>query len=183
MLTYKVKQNAKGGVTIMAQLNNKGAWRKVRKFAKAEYGLFWVALTALIHSDNADAELTELLTQHPTIKMKVNNTECIAIMLKEEAKMIADITFLNKPIKDTKEVKVVNTTTGATTMTTAVDKVEAGFKSAEYIQKQIDKSQAKADRSAAYKVRKEARAARHAARDARRLAKAQKVLAEFDYAV
>lgn len=167
MITYKVKQNAKGGVTIMAQLAKKGAWKKVRKFATVEHGIFWTELSNLLHAEDADAQLTALLTQYPKIKMKVSNEECIATMLKEEAHFILTNFTTATPAVVATPTVVEKKTPNSVVKT---QKKRKAYTLLSVAQK-IEKAEAKAARSAAYKLRCVARAARHAARAARRLAK------------
>ena len=99
MLTYKVKQNPKGGATLSAQLNNKGPWRKMRKFSNATHAVLMADMYKVLHNTDADAKLTVLLAQHPDVKLKVSNEECLKTLAKEEAKFEADMVLLNKPTK------------------------------------------------------------------------------------
>lgn len=84
-----MKQKPKGGATVVAQLNNKGAWHKVNGFNKVEHAEFYAQLANVIHEADALAQITKLTSETKVAKMKVTAEQCLATLLDTDAKLQA----------------------------------------------------------------------------------------------
>ena len=100
MLTYKINAS-KNRFTLFARLDNKGPWRKTRRaFGDITKANLQLAMLNVLHADDAVAQIDALIAQVKGIKMKVSTEEAVAIMLKEENALTADIALLNGPAKE-----------------------------------------------------------------------------------